>query len=110
MLKNVSISTPVLYIVSCVIMVLLFAVGYLRLPPQIPLFYSLPNGTDQVVDVWLIVIVPIVSLLCLLLNTFLTTRLIERSEFLDNIARITNITIIIMTTYIFIKIIYIVTW
>jgi len=101
---------PILYIASCVIMLLLLAVGYVRLPPQIPLFYSLPNGTDQVVDTWLIILVPIVSLLCIILNTLITTRLIERSDFIDNIVRIVNITGIIMTTYIFIKIIHLVTW
>lgn len=97
-----------LYLASVVIMLVFFALAYLRLPPQVPLLYSLPNGKEQIVDTWLLVIVPIISLLCIVSNRYIAARFIERSDFTDSLVQKSNIVVITVSTYIFVKIILLV--
>ena len=42
------------------LMILIFAVEYHRLPPQIPLFYSKLWGEDQLGEVWMIFLLPVI--------------------------------------------------
>ncbi len=104
----INLPVPLLYTGSVVIMLIFFALGFLQLPPQVPLFYSLPNGTDQVVDTWLITIVPIVTLMCCMLNTFMAKKVLRGNMFIIDVNRIANVVLITMSTYIFVKIIVLV--
>jgi hypothetical protein len=89
-------------------MLVFFALAYLRLPPEIPLFYSLPNSTDQVVSTWFIVIIPLISLMCIVANSFMSNKLKENYALVEDVTQIANIVIMVMSAYIFIKIIVLV--
>jgi hypothetical protein len=91
-------------------MLIAFALSYLRLPPQIPLFYSLPNSTDQIVDMWMILVIPLMTLLTIILNMIVAKKLLDKNVFFEDIARAANVTVIVVTTYIFIKILLLVAW
>ena len=79
-----------------------------RMPPQIPLFYSLPLGKDQVADTWFIIMIPLISFICISVNNLVNKYIIDRNDFTDNVTDIANIVVIAICTYIFIKIIFLV--
>lgn len=99
-----------LYIVSCITILLLITITYSRLPPQIPLFYSLPAGNDQIADAWLIILIPAISCIFILCNNLVSRYLLDKNDFTDHITNVSNLVIIIASTYIFIKIIFHVAW
>lgn len=77
-------------------------------PPQIPLFYSLPVGEDQLVEWWMIFLIPILMNGLYILNTFIYHRYFHREVFEQSLLRYINITIIGVCTYLFIRIIFLV--
>lgn len=106
----INLPVPMMYIGSLVLMLMFFALGYLHLPPQIPLFYSLPNGNDQVVDTWIISVIPVLSLLCIMMNTYMVKKVLKNNAFIAEVSRVANVVMITMSTYIFVKIIVLVTF
>ncbi len=95
-------------ILSNIVMIFVFLIKLDHLPPQIPLFYSRPWGEEQLADWWMILY------LILVLNTlFFLNNYIEKKFFADNqlIAKIftyLNFFLIITVTFIFIKIIFLI--
>ncbi|KXK10081.1 MAG: hypothetical protein UZ22_OP11002000942 [Microgenomates bacterium OLB23] len=108
MFKIATMSAPIIYLVSVVIMAVFATIAYVRLPPQVPLFYSLPTGAEQIIDTWLLVTIPIASLVSITINYFLVKKFVEQDFFVERIVRFVNIAIIVVSTYIFIKIILLV--
>lgn len=78
------------------------------IPPQIPLFYSLPTGEDQLVEWWMIFIIPILMNGLYLLNTFIYNTYFHREDFERSVLRYGNMVIIGVCTYLFIRIIFLV--
>jgi hypothetical protein len=56
-----------------------------NLPPQIPLFYSLPWGESQIASVSSIFILPVLSIVIMLLNNFLAVFFLKSSKLLSRI-------------------------
>lgn len=54
-----------------------------QLPPQVPLFYSLPWGKAQLAPFQYLFLLPILSLACILLNTILAMIILEKKRFLS---------------------------
>lgn len=87
------------------IMALTFVLRYSHLPPQIPLFYSYPSGEDQVVDLWMIIILPIVMNVFFFTNQLLLRRFFRGNEVIKKLINVTNIFLVVAITLIFVKII-----
>jgi len=78
------------------------------MPPQIPLLYSLPIGEDQLVEWWMIFIIPMIMNIFYILNSFIYNRFFFQEQFERVLLRYTNIAVIGICTYLFIRIIFLV--
>ncbi|MFH0773162.1 MAG: hypothetical protein V1922_02530 [bacterium] len=78
------------------------------IPPQIPLFYSLPIGEDQLVEWWMIFLIPVVMNILFILNTVLCNSYFHREQFERKLIRYVNMAIIAVCTYLFVRIIFLV--
>ncbi len=58
---------------------ILFSVFSL-LPPQVPLFYSLPWGASQLVNPFYLILLPVISLGLLVINLFLSLTFFARES------------------------------
>ncbi len=99
-----------LLILANSLMILVFIFKFNRLPPQIPLFYSLPLGESQLVDTWLIFLLPIIMNIFYFINNYFYKKffLFSENNLYKNIFKITNYFLIIGFTLIFIKIIFLI--
>ena len=102
-------SVPLLLCISYALMGLVLAINFTKLPPEAPLFYSLPLASSHVVDIWYIGIIPVVSLLCVGLNTWGIKRLLKSEEFAQTLLYAVNCIVIALSTYLFIRIILLIT-
>ncbi len=93
---------------SIIIMLIAFIIKLNTLPPQIPLFYSLPWGESQLAETWMIFFIPLLMLLFIFLNNFIEKKLFFENDFIKKIFYYLNILIIISFTFIFLKIILLV--
>ena len=62
-----------------------------NLPPQVPLFYSLPWGEAQLVPATYFFLLPVFSIIVLLLNSFLATIFNLNSELLSYLLNISSL-------------------
>ncbi len=79
-----------------------------HLPPQIPLFYSKPWGEDQLADLWMIILLPILMHVLFFFNKFVTRKFFSQDDLVKKIMYYLNIGIIVGITFIFIRIIFLV--
>lgn len=82
---------------------------YHLIPSQLPLLYSQPWGEDQLVDWWMLFILPILMNLLYIINISVKRRLFPNNAFIDTIVQYFNIALIMSLTAIFIKILFLVT-
>jgi hypothetical protein len=99
----------ILLVIADVLMAAAFLLRLNTLPPQIPLLYSQPWGEDQLVDFWLIALLPILLHLFFFLNIFVYTKFFFPDYLIRRIIVITNVALIIVFTSIFIRIVFYVT-
>lgn len=78
------------------------------IPPQIPLLYSLPIGEDQLVEWWMIFLIPILMNSIYMLNSFLYTTYFHREDFEKSLLRYVNMIVIGVCTYLFVRIVFLV--
>lgn len=90
------------------LMIITFLLRFSRLPPQLPLFYSRQWGENQLADSWLIFVLPIFLNLLYFINENILKRFYSENEFIKNIFYYLNAFIIIGFTFVFIKIIFMV--
>lgn len=91
------------------IMVFAFIFKITTLPPQVPLFYSRPPGDLQLADWYFIFLIPILMNFFYVLNTIVYKRFFNENEFFKQFTYYFKIFIILSFTYIFLKIIFLVT-
>lgn len=87
--------------VSLILVAGTFFLFYNRLPPNLPLLYSLPWGQTQLVPKQQFLILPVTLFLITLVNTFITFRLNAASFVLKKMLMLSVITmdlIVIITT------------
>ncbi|MBI4004710.1 hypothetical protein HY358_01075 [Candidatus Roizmanbacteria bacterium] len=89
-----------------VLMVAAFLLKFNSLPPQIPLIYSQPWGEDQLVDYWVIVILPLLLHFFFFLNVFIYNKLFFPDHLIRRIIVTTNYVLTIGFTFIFLKIVF----
>lgn len=96
-------------VTSLVILILtlvIFALNYQNLPSQIPLFYSLPWGQEQLVSVHQFIILPAIIILTILINLVVSWHLHPQQKVLKRTlaASTTIVSLLILITTL--KIIY----
>jgi len=90
------------------LMIAAFILKFFRLPPQIPLYYSQPWGENQLADSWMIFLLPIFLNLMFFINRYIFNKYYRDNIFIKNIFYYLNLFLIAGFTFIFIKIIFIV--
>ncbi len=85
------------------------ALRWSALPPQIPLFYSLPTGEDQLVEWWMIFILPLLMNILVICNMFIASKISLQNIFDQSVLRYTNYAVIFILLYVFLRIIFLVT-
>lgn len=96
-------------IVGNIVITLVLFLKLNRLPPQVPLFYSLPLGEDQLGDSWMIFILPILMNLIFILNNLIYQRYFKDNLLIKQIFFYLNLFIIASFTFIFVKIVFVIT-
>jgi len=91
------------------LIILIFIIRLPYLPPQIPLFYSKSWGEDQLVDSWMIFILPLLMNGLFFINQFFYKKFFLENNFVKKIIDYLNLFVIISITLIFLKIIFLVT-
>lgn len=99
---------PFLYGISLALMAIVTFIFLRTLPPEIPLFYSLPMGGSQIVPIWYIAIIPLSSFLLIMFNTIILKRSAGNESLGESIIYLANLSTIVLTTFIFIRIIFLV--
>lgn len=92
-----------------VLMLAVFAIRFTHLPPQIPLFYSMPWGERQLADTWLILMLPIFLNLLFFTNNFIYRRFFPENLLVRKIIDVLNLLLSVSFTLIFVKIILLTT-
>jgi len=91
-----------------ILMVSFFVWKYQTFPQEIPLFYSEPWGEPQIADIWFILLIPIFMNLMFFVNSQVAKKYFPNNSLFKKILSITNGTLIICFTGIFIKILLLV--
>lgn len=91
-----------------VIMAGVFLLRLGTMPPQIPLFYTRPWGEDQIVDFWMIFLIPVISNSIFFFNDYFYKRFFLGNELVKKIFNFVNAFLIVSFALIFIKIIFLV--
>lgn len=94
---------------SDIVMSLVLFWKFQKLPPQIPLFFSLPTGEDQLTEWWMIFLIPFLINALYFLNIFIQNSLFPNNSFAKSFLRYLNIAFICVGTFLFIRIILLVT-
>lgn len=105
---NTSISMIGLLISANLIQIGAYVLRMGSIPPQIPLLYSLPIGEDQLVEWWMIFLLPFIMNILYSMNTAIYHRYFHHEEFEKTALRYVNMSIIGICTYLFVRIIFLV--
>lgn len=96
-------------LIADLLMAGIFAWRFGRLPQEIPLFYSRAWGEDQLVDFWLIFILPILMHLFIVLNGYVYQKYFLPDSFIRRIIDTLNWTLLVVFTYVFVRVLLFIT-
>ncbi len=88
---------------------LALVVAWRFLPPEVPLFYSLPYGQSELAGRLFLWLLPAASLLIFLLNFQLAIKFFSKEELLAQIALLTTSIVSLLSSITLIKIIFLAT-
>lgn len=97
------------YILSSIIVLVTYLWRFKRLPPQIPLYYSRPAGEENLANNYMIFIIPFLATLFIIINSFISKKKYAENELLQNVIYTVNLCLIIVSSLIFIRIIFLMT-
>lgn len=98
-----------LFIISLLIMGAILALSWNQLPPQVPLLYSLSEPDAHVVDTIYLGFLPLISAVFLLIHTTIAKKYFRENALIQDMLLYANYAIIFMTTFIFVRILLLVT-
>lgn len=98
----------IIFLFFLIIIVLTTIFKWNKLPPQIPLFYSLPDGDEQVVDLFYIFVLPIIAFVILLFNRFISHKYFSTSPFILAVIKIGSTILISLLMIIYLRIIFLI--
>jgi len=87
-----------------VLMILIFFVEFGHLPPQIPLFYSKPWGEDQLAEVWMIFLLPILLDIFVVGNYFIAKKIFSDDLYVKKLLSYVNIFLVAVFFLVYLKI------
>lgn len=87
----------------------LFLIKLQSLPPQIPLFYSRLEGDDQIADAMMIFLLPLLSIGIVTINMIMVKKYCKNNDFVATVTYYVNLSAIVIITFIFARIIFLVT-
>lgn len=87
-----------------VLMILIFSVEFNHLPPQIPLFYSKPWGEDQLAEVWMIFLLPILLSIFVIANNFIVKKIFSDDLYVKKVLNYVNIFLLVVFFLVYLKI------
>ena len=96
-------------IIADLLMVAGFIWRFSHLPPQIPLFYSELWGENQLVDFWVIALLPIVLHVFFFMNAYIYRQFFWQNQAIKHIINVANWAVILVFTSIFLRILFLVT-
>lgn len=108
MIKNINFTLRIQF-VSIGLLLLIFILRFSRLPPQIPLYYSKPEGDEQIVDSLMIFLLPLLSFLTIRINTHIIKKYFNNNLFVNSLIYWINLFVILLSDLIFLKILFLVT-
>lgn len=88
------------------VLAVIFKLGVL--PPQIPLFYSRPDGEQQLGEWWYIFLIPVLLNLLYIANKVLIKKFFPVNSFAQTFSNYFNLFLISAFTIIFLKIVFLV--
>ena len=94
---------------SLFLMLVLFIWKFNSLPVQIPLFYSRAESDDRLTNLYMIFILPVCLCVLFILNQLLLKKFFRDNLFIEKIIYYLDLSLIVLFTFIFIKIIFLVT-
>jgi hypothetical protein len=89
-----------------ILMIILAALVYHHLPPQIPLFYSQPWGENQLADKTWLWLLPSVSLVFTLINLRLSSHSLNDENFLSQSLMWSSLLVVVLAMISFLEIIW----
>lgn len=89
-------------------MVVTYLLKMRLIPPQIPLLYSLPVGEDQLVEWWMIFIIPFLINALYMINAIIVRKFFPQEQFVKSLIKYANTAIVIIGTYIFLRVLLLV--
>lgn len=90
-------------------MIVVFLLRLKTFPPEIPLFYSKPNGELQITESWMIFLIPFLLNIIFFINNYLLNKFFLNEEIIKKIFYYLNLFLIISFSLIFIKIVFLIT-
>lgn len=92
-----------------ILAIIVFLTRFQSMPPQLPLFYSRPEGNAQIADWYAIFIPLIVVAIIVFFNIFFVKVYFKQIDFIKKIVSIANYIFIMICVFIFIKIVLLIT-
>lgn len=97
-------------LIGCdIFMGLLLFLRFNSIPPQIPLFLSRAWGDNQLADSWMIIVLPFLMNLLFIVNRLISQKFFQDNDFAKRVFNYLNMFICFGFTFVFIKIIFLVT-
>ena len=93
------------FIINIIIIILVFVLGNF-LPPEVPLFYGLPEGQDQLVSTYYLAMPALVSLIITIINLILSS--VVESDLSKKALILVSLVITLFSTITTIKIVFLV--
>lgn len=97
-----------LFILVLVIFLIIFIWKWKSLPPDLPLFYSLPRGNSQLGSPLLLLLLPGFSLLVFIINLVLSALFYSEENLIAKLLMITGFTVTMLFLITFIKIVFLI--
>lgn len=108
MIKELNLTFKIqIFLILILSVIFIFKIN--RLPPQIPLFYSKQDGDEQVVDFFMIFLLPFFSSFIVAINNFIFAKYFSEEKFVATVIYYVNLLVILLTSFIFLRILFLVT-
>lgn len=108
MIKNINFTLRIEFI-SLGLLLIFFIFRFSHFPPQIPLYYSKPDGEEQIADSFMIFLPPLLSFLTININIYILKKYFNNNLFINSLIYWVNLFIILLTDFIFLKILFLIT-
>jgi len=108
MIKKLN-QTVKIQILLILVLLVIFIFKINGLPPQVPLFYSKPEGDDQIVDSFMMFLLPFFSFLFVIVNNFIFIKYFSENKLVATVIYYVNMLVILLTSFIFLRILFLIT-